>query len=146
MDRPSRPRNISALAGILRGGIEAASVREYMLLEIEEDMVAQEVFLFLERQGGHFAELSEVGPAVVIEAFRGEVAAGGQQGADGDVHEVLFLFLGVGRLCGARLLQADEEEDGFHVGLFAESGHESFFKAPPPGLEVVVCVHGAKVG
>lgn len=57
-------------------------------------MIFQEIFLFNGIHLRHGLQLAEMRPAIIIRAFRLIIAAGRQQAADGDMHQVLLLLLG----------------------------------------------------
>jgi hypothetical protein len=50
------------------------------------------------------------------------------------MHEILFLLFGKFLVYNAQLLYTYQEEDGFHIGLFAKPFHELLFELPPAGL------------
>ena len=62
------------------------------------------------------------------------------------MHQVLFLFLGEFSANIPEFLDPDQEQDGFHIGLFAKSLYQPGFQVPPSGLEVILrLLHPAKI-
>src|ERR1700753_1128161 len=84
-------------------------------------------------------------PAVVVDAIQRVVAAGAQQVANGNVHQVLFFLLGKTGTILAGLLDTNEKKYGVQVGPFSKPFHQLGLQGYPTLREAVLSVgHGCK--
>jgi hypothetical protein len=61
------------------------------------------------------------------------------------MHQVLLLFFGKFFPDITQFLDADEEQDTFHIRLFTKALQQLLFQLPPPALQVVTEIHAAKM-
>lgn len=109
-------------------------------------MIFQEILLL---RHGHFRkglQLPEMRPAILIYALQLIITALTKKGADGNMHKVLLLLFREFIPQVSKLLDANEEKNSFHIGLFPEPFHEPGFQVPPSRLQIILrLLHGAKV-
>ena len=104
-------------------------------------MIFQEILLFKTFHIRHWFKLFEMRPAIFIFSFQLVVTALRKQAANGNMHEVLLLFLGELIPELSKFLYAYQEKDGFHIGFFTKPFHQPGFKVPPALLQIIFCKH-----
>ena len=97
-------------------------------------MVLEELFLLDHIHHRQRFQLSEMRPAFTVSALHFVITTLGEQAANRQVHQVLLLFFGEFGLDLPEFLDAYQEQNGFHIGLFAKALNEFSFQLPPPGL------------
>ena len=107
-------------------------------------MVFKKIFLFNWIEVSHGFKLAEVRPAVRVYMRQLKVTTGGENRTDGNVHQILFLFLCKFFPDVTEFLYANQKQNTFRIWFFSEALHELFFQLPPAHLEVVIKMHAQR--
>src|SRR6185312_2240713 len=73
------------------------------------------------------------------------ISALGEQTANGNMHQILFLFFGKFLPHFAQFLYANQKKNCFHIRLFSKAFHQLRFQCPPPELDIFFTIHAAKI-
>ena len=114
------------------------------MFKVFDDAFLEEVFLALEAGGFHGFYFLVVWPAFFVAVDELEISATCQEGADGYMHEVLFLFFGELPSPGhhSKLIDADQEQNTFHIRKFAKALLQQQFDILPSFFKLF---HGGEV-
>src|SRR5687768_4097898 len=104
------------------------------LLKVKQNMVFQKIFLFKQFKLGEGFQLVKMRPAFLVMTGECIVATWRENRATCNVHQVLFLFLGIHLLCSAEFLYAYQEQNPVHIRLDTIFFFKFYPELEPPYL------------